>query len=71
MQMQIRKAMSQNATLLKGIVEADETYIGGKARNNRHKGRKPPKKVAVLTLIDREGQARREGVDLFTQLVAV
>jgi len=41
-----------------GMVEADETFISGKPRNNRHKNRKPKKKVAVLTLIDREGQAR-------------
>ncbi len=59
----IRLAMTQEPLLGKlgsggGIVEVDETYVGGKARNNRHKDRKPPKKVAVLTLIDREGQAR-------------
>lgn len=40
------------------VVEADETFIGGKAKNNKHKGRKPRKKMAVLTLVDREGEAR-------------
>lgn len=59
----IRLAMQQEplASLLGasgGIVELDETYVGGKARNNRHKGRKRAKKVAVMTLIDREGEAR-------------
>ncbi len=59
----IREAMKQEPLLGKlgsggGIVEADETYIGGKARNNRHKGRKPPKKAIVLTLVERDGQAR-------------
>ncbi|MGF1631283.1 MAG: IS1595 family transposase [Kiloniellaceae bacterium] len=36
----------------------DETYIGGKAGNNKHKLRKTKKKMAVLTLIDRKGEAR-------------
>lgn len=59
----IREAMKQEPLLGKlggpsGIVEADETYIGGKARNNRHKGRKPSKKTAVLTLVERDGQVR-------------
>jgi transposase-like protein len=40
------------------IVEADETYIGGKAANNKHKGRKPTKKMMVLTLVERDGDAR-------------
>ena len=41
-----------------GVVELDETFVRGKAKNNRHKGRKRKKKVAVMTLVDREGDAR-------------
>jgi transposase-like protein len=37
------------------VVEADETYIGGKARNR--KGHIPPK-TAVLALVEREGKVR-------------
>src|SRR5580692_3122140 len=40
MQMQIRKAFHEYGTLLEGIVEADETYIGGKNKN-RHEHKKP------------------------------
>lgn len=59
----IRLAMTKEPLVGKlggggGIVEADETFVGGKARNNKHKGRKPSKKVPVLTLVDREGEAR-------------
>ena len=58
----IRLAMTREplAGLLGGpgrIVEVDETYIGGKAGNNRRR-RKPTKKMIVMTLIDREGEAR-------------
>jgi transposase-like protein len=40
-----------------GTVELDETYIGGKRRNNKHKNRTAAagKKIAVMTLIERGG----------------
>src|SRR6185312_5150642 len=43
-----------------GIVELDETYVGGKRRNNRHANRTVAagRKVAVMTLIDREGDVK-------------
>ena len=42
------------------VVEADETYIGGKARNKAFGP--PPKKVAVLTVVERDGEARSRHV---------
>jgi transposase-like protein len=39
-----------------GTVEADETYVGGKARNRAT--RKPAKKKAVVALVERDGRAR-------------
>lgn len=44
MGMQIRKAMVDDAVFLNGIVEADETYIGGKPRGNRKDDDKDPPK---------------------------
>lgn len=41
MLMQIRKAMLQDAALLRGIVEVDETNMGGKEKN-RHASKKKP-----------------------------
>jgi len=39
------------------VVEADETYIGGKAKNAR-KGKPVPKKEAVFALVERDGEVR-------------
>jgi transposase-like protein len=39
------------------IVEADETVIGGKAKNRAFR-KAPPKKQTVMTLIERDGMAR-------------
>jgi transposase-like protein len=39
------------------VVEADETYIGGKAKNV-HRGKPIPKKAAVVSLIERDGEVR-------------
>lgn len=41
-------------------VEADETYVGGKARNKAYGP--PPKKVAVFTLVERKGKSRSRRV---------
>lgn len=61
----IRKAMGKRDTLLKGIVEADETYVGGLTRKeNKKENRKPrpggrgTRKTAVLGVVERGGEVR-------------
>ena len=39
------------------VVESDETFIGGKAKNRAY-AKKEPKKHAVMTLVDRDGESR-------------
>lgn len=38
------------------VVEVDETYVGGKAKNRAHKA--PPKKHAVVSLVERDGRVK-------------
>jgi transposase-like protein len=42
------------------VVEADETYVGGKTRNKAYGP--PPKKEAVLTVVERDGDARSKHI---------
>ena len=62
MQQRIRAAMTDSDALLSGIIEADETYVGGKPRRankkSDHKPNKPgrgTKKTAVIGAIERGG----------------
>ena len=56
----IREAMRENKPSALGgsnkVVEADETYIGGKAKNRAFGP--PPKKEPVVALVERDGKVR-------------
>ncbi len=56
----IRYAMERPPLVdkLQGIVEADETYIGGKAHGKR--GRGAENKTPIVTLVERDGEARSQ-----------
>lgn len=70
--MQIRRAMTQigERDLLCGIVEMDETYVGGKPRkgtkgdgpNGEHKRGRGTKKAPVIGVVEREGKVRAKAV---------
>ena len=67
MAMKIRHNMVSDGALLTGIVEADETYIGGKPRkgaNAKPKGKNPPgrgtKKLPVVGAVERNGKVIAE-----------
>jgi transposase-like protein len=58
MAMRIRRAMVDNGTLLEGICEMDETYVGGKPRKgttNNPRGR-GTKKTPVIGIVERGGR---------------
>ena len=60
MAMRIRKAMLDNGELLRGIVEMDETYVGGKPRmgGTPSKRGRGTKKVPVVGMVERDGNVR-------------
>ena len=64
MQQRIRAAMaSDEGALLQGIIEADETYVGGKPRyknKNNKRGRGASGKTSVVGAVQREGEVRAE-----------
>ena len=69
----IRHAMRSEplASLLKGTVEVDETYVGGKPRFPQKQGgpkirEKRSSKVPVLVLVERGGNARVKPLDVVT-----
>jgi transposase-like protein len=71
----IRNAMKDNGELLSGIIEMDETYIGGKPRkgnkrddddfsdkSNRGKG---TKKIPVVGMVERKGSVKAQSVSKY------
>lgn len=62
--MRIRKAMLQDSELLKGLCEADESYIGGKAKNKHGRGgggtqgRNTKEKIPVVGVLERNGNIK-------------
>ena len=67
MLMRLRRAMLEHSILLSGIIEADETYIGGK-NVNRHKdkkiqggqGRNTKGKTPVFGILERDGKVKAQ-----------
>jgi transposase-like protein len=63
--MRIRKAFVEQGELLEGIVEADETYIGGKNKNRHNdkkteggQGRGGSDKTPVIGILQRDGKVK-------------
>lgn len=63
----IREAMDESplAEMLSGVVEADETYVGGKKRGGK-RGRGSENKTPVAALVQRGGDIRAKKVERVT-----
>jgi transposase-like protein len=65
----IRHAIADLSKLkLTGIVEADETYVGGKAKGSGLRGRTTKKKAPVFSLVERNGNVRSQHIERVTGL---
>lgn len=69
MLMRVRKAMMEYGDLLEGIIEADETYVGGKNKNKHNsdktkggQGRSTKDKTPVFGILERKGKVRAQKV---------
>ena len=58
MAMRIRQAMKDDGRLLRGIVEADETYIGGKPPKGSGRTGRGTRKLLVLGAVERGGKVK-------------
>lgn len=58
---QIRKLFSEHNLTLSGIVETDETYVGGKGGHNK-RGRGAEHKTPVFGIVQRKGELRAKVV---------
>lgn len=56
---QIRLLFAQNNIPLAGVVETDETYIGGKGGHNK-RGRGAENKTAVFGMVERKGRVKAQ-----------
>jgi transposase-like protein len=63
--MRIRKAFVDHSELMEGIIEADETYIGGKNKNRHNdkktkggQGRDGEDKTPVIGILQRDGKVK-------------
>lgn len=65
MMMRIRKAFVDDKNMLEGIIEADETYVGGKNKNRHNdkkteggQGRGGEDKISVIGILQRNGNVK-------------
>ena len=65
----IREAMKEPAGILKGTVEVDETFIGG--RYDKRRKRAPYEKTPVMGLIERDGNVQVHKIPTVSKKVLV